>query len=145
MSLEWKDSYEVGHHEIDAQHQVLYELANKFLNASDKISSANSGMSLYKYTRGHFKYEENLMKKLGYPEMEMHIAQHTDLISLLNEVAENVADESLSMQDLEAFLSAWLIDHISSSDTKLAFYVQLQHQGSAHDHTGEAGRFADFE
>jgi hemerythrin-like metal-binding protein len=145
MSLEWEDSYKIGHLEIDLQHRELFNLANKFLIAPDKVSSASCAMGLLKYTRGHFNYEENLMKKLEYPALEMHIAQHTDLIALLNDVAENITDESLSMQDMEAFLYAWLLDHISSSDTKLVHYVRLQRERHDQNPIGDAGQFADFE
>jgi hemerythrin len=129
MSLEWMDGYKIGHDEIDAQHQELFRLANKFLNATDKVTLTECAMGLFLYTRTHFDHEEQLMKSIGYPAIEMHLAQHTELISLLNDVASNIEDESMDMQDLEFFLSAWLIGHIGSSDTKLAAYVDLRIQG----------------
>jgi hemerythrin-like metal-binding protein len=144
MSLEWMDGYKIGHDEIDSQHEELFRLANNFLNAKDKVRLTECAMGLFRYTRTHFQHEEDLMKRIGYPAIEMHLAQHTELISLLSDVANNIADESLDMQDLEFFLSAWLIGHIGSSDAKLAAYVGLRAQGIEFPATS-AMPFADFQ
>lgn len=144
MSLEWIDGYKIGHDEIDAQHQELFKLANKFLNAKDKVNLTECAMGLFKYTRVHFKHEEDLMHEIGYPAIEMHLAQHTELISLLNDVAHNISDDSLDMGDLEFFLSAWLIGHIGSSDVRLANYVNLHAEGIEFP-TSTSMPFAKFE
>jgi hemerythrin-like metal-binding protein len=126
MSLEWNDAYKIGNAEIDAQHQELFGLANKFLNATDKGSLSVCAMSFFKYTRQHFKHEEGLMEKLRYPGTKGHIAEHSKLISRLGSVAEGIANETLNFQELESFISAWLNDHIGTSDKQLAAYVILQ-------------------
>ena len=126
MSLEWNDAYKIGNAEIDAQHQELFRLAKKFLKAKDKGSLSVGAMSLFKYTREHFQHEESLMKKLGYPGMKGHIAQHSELISRLSSVAKDISNETVNFQELENFMSSWLNDHIATSDKQLAAYVKMR-------------------
>lgn len=123
MSLEWNDGYKVGHDEIDAQHQRLFDLVNDFLAAKDKVTLTVCAMSLFKYTCEHLAYEERLMDKWQYPETADHVAQHNDLISLLDDVVKSLPKVTFNLEDLDAFLSDWLLVHLSSSDQKLAIYL----------------------
>lgn len=127
MSLEWKDGYKIGHEEIDAQHQHLFKLVNTVLVAKDKVTLTACAMALFQYTREHFAHEEQLMKRLNYPAMAAHQAQHNSLISRLSEVSARIANGTLDHAVLEAFLSDWLLNHIATSDFKLAAYVQTSH------------------
>ena len=124
MSLEWKDGYKIGHDEIDAQHQQLFKLVNTVLAAKDKATLTACAMALFQYTREHFAHEEALMKRLDYPAMAAHQAQHESLISRLNEVSARIANGTLDHQVLEVFLTDWLLNHIANSDIKLATYIQ---------------------
>ena len=83
-------------------------------------------MRLFKYTREHFTHEENLMRDIGYPSIREHINQHNDLLSKLNNVAQNIANDTLDKQDLSAFLGHWLLNHIGTSDAELAGYLRLK-------------------
>ena len=126
MTIEWNDCYKIGHAEIDAQHQELFDRINKFLTATDKSALMLGAMSLFQYTREHFTHEETLMRTLHYPSIAAHVKQHNDLLSRLNMVAQSIAKENLVRADLEAFLADWLFNHLATSDTKLAAYVKLQ-------------------
>jgi len=123
MSLQWNDGYKIGDEDIDAQHQQLFKLVNTVLAAKDKGTLTNCAMALFQYTREHFAHEEQLMKRLQYPAMTAHKAQHESLISRLSEVAARIANNTLDHQVLEAFLSDWLLNHIATSDVKLAAYI----------------------
>ncbi len=124
MSLEWNDAYKIGNDEIDAQHRRLFGHVDDFLAAKDKAKLAACAMELFRYTREHFAHEENLMKSLKYPALAEHLTQHNELISRLNEVAQNIGKNTVNFDDLEAFLSNWLLSHIANSDQKLASYVK---------------------
>lgn len=91
MALIWNDKYKIRNAEIDAQHKELFALANQFLLASDKASRTTSSMGFFKYTREHFIHEERLMKTINYPLAADHVAQHNELISKLNLIAQDVA------------------------------------------------------
>lgn len=123
MSLQWNDRYKIGDEEIDAQHQQLFRLVNTVLAAKDKETLTACAMALFQYTREHFAHEEQLMKRLQYPAMAGHLAQHESLITRLSEVAARIANGTLDHRVLEAFLSDWLLNHIATSDVKLAAYI----------------------
>jgi len=126
MALVWNDSYKIHDPEIDAQHQELFVRANLFLAATDKAGLTAAAMSLFKYTREHFAHEEQLMKRIDYPALAAHVKQHNDLITKLYDVAQRIADNTLDQEALETFLSDWLLNHIGSSDSKLAKFVKLK-------------------
>ena len=73
MTIRWTDADKIGHEQIDAEHQQLFELVNQFLQASDKGSLTLNAMGMFKYTREHFTHEEDLMRELGYPSIRDHV------------------------------------------------------------------------
>ena len=123
MAFKWKESFAIGDADIDAQHQRLFVLAHEFSEATGKAAQAHCAAQLFDYTREHFGHEEALMAATGYPEMEAHVAQHKHLIARLSEVSDRVANDSLSPEDLNKFLAAWLVGHIVTFDTKLVLAV----------------------
>lgn len=131
MGFIWRDSYSIGNASIDSEHQQLFKLAEEFFDATDKIKRTDCAMRLFKYTRGHFDHEEQLMRDIGYPEIAAHMQQHTHLITKLNDVAEKVAQDTLAPNELRGFLTAWLVGHIVTFDTKLSAYVRLKDDSRA--------------
>ena len=59
----WADIYNIGDVELDGQHRQLFALANEVLDASAKKSLVQAVMRLYRHTRDHFEYEQNLIKE----------------------------------------------------------------------------------
>ena len=125
MTITWGDAYKIGDAEIDAQHEELFGLINKFLAATDRQELTMGAMTLFKYTREHFTHEESLMRRIGYPAISAHVEQHNELISRLNAVAQTIANETFKKSELEAFLRDWLLHHVGTSDAKLAKFIEL--------------------
>ena len=123
MTIQWNDSFKIGDAEIDAQHQRLFAIINRFLEAVGDAEVKRTAMSLYEYTREHFDHEERLMRRIKYPEVSAHVGQHNLLISQLNAVSLKIADGTLVRQQLESFVAGWLDDHIKNYDLKLAAYM----------------------
>ena len=132
MAIEWKESYKIGDAEIDVQHEELFRLINRFLEARDKPSMTLCAMQLFKYTREHFAHEEKLMRELDYPEFKAHIAWHDVLIDRLNQLSSHIANDTLQLAELEAFLSDWALHHISREDARLVAYVANSKTTSPH-------------
>ena len=126
MTIPWHESYKIGEADIDAQHRELFARINKFLDATDKASLTACAMSLFQHTREHFSYEEAAMRRVGYPAVAAHVAEHNGLLSRLNEVADAIGKDSLDRVELEEFLSDWLFNHIGTSDARLAIYLTSQ-------------------
>ncbi len=57
------------------------------------------------------EYEKMAMRRLNYPGLQTHVEQHNTLLSKLGSTAELIANYSLTMANLESFLSAWLLNH----------------------------------
>jgi hemerythrin len=126
MTILWKNAYKIGHEQIDAEHQELFGLVNKFLAADEQGELTLCAMRMFKYTREHFTHEEDLMRDIGYPSIRDHVKQHNELLSRLNSVAESIANNTLDKPGLSAFLAHWLLNHIGTSDAELAGYLRLK-------------------
>ena len=123
MTIEWSDSYKIGHAEIDVQHEELFRRANQFLEADGKPALVAFAISLYKYTRKHFAEEEALMQEIGYPDYQVHQQQHEALILKLDTLTKNITDDALNKNEFAEFTGYWLLKHIASTDTRLAAYI----------------------
>ena len=119
--ITWTDALSVGIIEFDEQHKQLVAMLNKLIRdprleaGSETVSEVLAAMT--KYAREHFKSEEELMTKFGYPDYEKHRARHH---SFLHQVVEfclktNMGDEQIPEQLLE-FLKNWLATHILEED-----------------------------
>jgi hemerythrin len=122
--MAWDDSYKVGVPAIDEQHRELLMRASDVIAATTREGQTLSTIRLYQYTRTHFSHEEDLMRSLGYPDIDEHIEQHEALISQLNQFSQNIAKNNLIKADLEEFISLWFLTHIATFDTRLAAFLK---------------------
>jgi len=122
--MTWNGALATGHPEIDEQHRKLIDLANR-LNEAMQRGEARSEIGavledLIKYTTFHFQFEENLMKKAGYPELFQHQREHKKLVNdVLARKARFDSGAALS-SELLSFLRDWLVNHIMKTDKALA-------------------------
>ena len=80
----WSQELCVGIQQVDDEHQKLVLV----LNQLDSAMCAGKGTrvmaeilaQLIIYTQEHFISEEELMAECGYPKMELHQAQHRQLV-----------------------------------------------------------------
>lgn len=134
----WNDTLVTGIEKIDEQHQILVNLFNE---ANAKLTVNNSAEFLEQITRDmlsyalyHFEAEEEMMQKYGYTEDKVedastHIRQHRSFSSKVVAVRNDIkAGILISREDLLAFLNSWLIDHILSTDKRLAAFLLASEQ-----------------
>ena len=124
MGFIWRDSYSIGNASMDSEHQQLFKLAHEFFDADDRLKRAAGAIRLVNYTREHFDHEEQRMRDAAYPDISVHVHQHTHLMGKLKEVAERVNEDAIEPSDLKAFLTAWLVGHILTFDTTLSAYLR---------------------
>lgn len=126
--LVWKDDYSVGIKSIDQQHKKLIGLINQ-LQTAVKYSTGEEFErealdELVNYTKTHFSYEEGLMEKNGYPDLEPHKEQHLKMINKVEGVlAEYEKDSDTAMENALSFLSEWLINHINGTDKEYSSFM----------------------
>jgi hemerythrin-like metal-binding protein len=141
MQVPWSDVLKVGDTEIDTQHQELFRRVNLLLEMTDTICLTKCVIPLFRHTREHFSHEEEVMRRIQYPDILPHIIAHNHLLKRLNELAVSIANETFVKNDWQAFFHAWLINHIESSDRPLLGYINthalpLDHIMPAHTYGG---------
>ena len=123
----WSEALDVGVEEVNRQHKMLIGLINELF---DLIESGRSGavirrvlQGLVDYTVNHFGYEEHLLEKYGYPDVEGHKKSHEALIAKVSNFVQRVdAGEDVS-HELLAFLEEWLKKHIQGADKDYASFL----------------------
>lgn len=124
MTLQWKDSYKIGHPGIDAQHQHLFALANTLLATDDVPTLQRLVMELYKHTREHFEAEEALMRKYQYPTLAAHADYHNMLLARLNAISEGVGQGALDKPMLTQLMSDWALRHVAQDDAPIVGFIR---------------------
>jgi hemerythrin len=123
MPVPWTDALKVGDTEIDAQHEELFRQVNLLLEMTDTICLTKCVIKLFRHTREHFSHEEDVMRRIRYPDIRRHLNAHNQLLTQLNKLTESIASEMFVKNDWQVFFQAWLINHIESADRKLLHYI----------------------
>ena len=128
--LDWQSRFSIGIEEIDTQHKKIIEMINH-LDQSRFDGSFGSEVNvvlvqLVKYSMEHFKYEEELMVKLKYPEFEKHRELHSELTDQIAVLLRRLKQGyNINAYEIISILKTWIIDHISKEDRKFGKHVQL--------------------
>jgi hemerythrin len=130
----WKEQYELGVPQVDAQHKELFRRVESFLQVlrsdnswNEKIPKINETLEFMKgYVVEHFRDEEEYQLSIDYPGYEAHKQIHNDMVNYVQEVSKQYeqsnTDESL-MQQFGGRLLAWLINHVAAEDQRIADYA----------------------
>jgi len=130
----WKDSFNIGVAEIDEQHKLFLEYVNECQNASCSNSRSQvTGATIWDlktYAATHFRFEEELMKEAGYPDLAKHMQLHAYFESRVEELEKAHARGSKNtVESLLHFLQDWFLRHILEHDKKLALFCRSQRPG----------------
>lgn len=144
MALRWTTALAVGVRIIDEQHEELFR---RFERLEDAIlrhdrSEATRLLGFMKaYVHEHFQAEEALMRRVGYPDLVCHQAEHEafareiERLDLQRALHGNTADLVLR---LDHDVGGWLRDHIYGSDVAVAHWVK-SHRRSNENPAGPPG------
>lgn len=118
---------------IDRQHQFLIANLNLLylgLIAGEASRALEEVLSnLVEYTKFHFRSEERLFDKLGYPEdeAERHRREHASFTRRVVEFHEAYrAGEAALTFDVLRFLASWLRGHIAGSDRRFGVWLKYE-------------------
>ena len=119
----WSDKFSVEIPSIDEQHKKLVAVINELYNAmktgKTKEQMGKIVKDLVDYTKYHFSYEEKLMEKAGYKDIEEHKKQHVAFVEKITKTYDDYKNGKLIMSiDICNFLQDWLIHHIQGTDQK---------------------------
>jgi len=123
------EDLKVGNSFIDQDHQKLVDLVNQLHTAMaaghGKDVLGKILAELIRYTREHFKREEEHMQRIAYPGYAAHKQEHDTLIREVVELQNkfNAGNGMLSVQ-VSTFLRNWLVNHIMKVDKDLATAIK---------------------
>jgi len=129
-AIVWNSIMQTGITSIDAQHKTLVENVNNLFDSvqQGKGDKATEPIILFleRYTLEHFKMEEELMAKSGYPGFAAHKKQHQDLIRKVKNLRYQQRDRTnpTLWRELSAFLSDWWREHIMRADMNYVPYLK---------------------
>lgn len=131
MKIEWSEELSTGIPEMDDQHRQLITLLNQFYAAVEQGEREEGIYTLFRgvddYTLFHFSAEEQLMERIGYPDLEAHKKTH----AMFRQEYRSAMDrheqgDRKAVRDLVAFLFSWLYTHISKTDKRYGTYARQQ-------------------
>ncbi len=128
--MKWYADLSVGNNTVDEQHKKLFEVVENLIDAcNQKKGNEEVGKTLkflLDYTRNHFRDEEALMMKYGYPKIVDHKKEHD---AFAKEVAEKVdafnkggAGVAVVLQVMNQ-ANSWLINHIMKMDKEVGKHI----------------------
>jgi hemerythrin-like metal-binding protein len=118
---EWKPELSVGIDRFDDEHRHLISLLNQLHSGMASPNGKSALESVLKeliwYTKSHFRSEELLMKRHGYPELAAHKAEHDRFKEQVRQCADHFQSGRTEIViELSDALQEWLTYHIIESD-----------------------------
>lgn len=124
--IDWNDEFKLGLPTIDAEHKELLAVCNQFLDAVQAQAPlrqlADILHAMIARARNHFRAEEHMLDRHGYPALAAHKAEHDRLLvqaeALKSRYDDAGQEEEMSRLTTETatFLQTWLLDHIRAND-----------------------------
>lgn len=132
--IQFTKDCETGVAQIDEQHRELINRLNAVvasgMSSITKEETEKTLNFLEEYIIKHFKDEENLQQKCGYPKYEWHKNQHqhfiTEIQKLKREYQMNGPSPKYTLSLNNAIIQ-WIVRHIKSVDVDLGKHY-LSHQ-----------------
>ncbi len=135
LTVEWTNDNKIGHADIDEQHRQLFDHVNRFAETIKRdrdFTLAGPVMDfLDEYVRTHFKDEEEIMEKQGYPFLDVQKDQHerfTEYFAALKrEIQESDgSDRYFLLFKIQVLIVDWLVHHTCGSDRHLGRFLRLE-------------------
>jgi len=131
MAFLWDPSTAVGVPLIDQQHQELFRRVNSLLEVMHRgfarLETEHMLVFLAGYTVQHFKAEEELMARHGFPDQGPHRQAHAAFEAKLEalrtkfEAEGSTCDLSIAVNRM---VCGWLREHTTGADVALARHLR---------------------
>ncbi len=123
----WNKNYEIGVSEVDNQHKKLFGIIEKMENALKEGRIDQEVGAIFKelvdYTKYHFKSEEEVMKKYGYPHLEKHKKLHAQLINEIKKLLLQLKEGKAVTIELFKLVKTWIVNHVLKEDLKIRSFI----------------------
>ena len=125
---DWSEKLRFGIDEIDAQHKQLFDLAATFGGNGDQIRVMKTLALLADYIKVHFKEEEHLLERCGYPRLDEHKVLHAHFRKMLRELlqtAKQLTLDEIAIQ-VQYLINGWFYNHIMIADLDYVPFVKTR-------------------
>ncbi len=128
----WTPQMSIGVEQIDREHRGLVDAINAFhdsMLAGQAAGTLTSVLSkLIDYTQTHFRNEEQLLRRLGYPDFAAHKKEHDLLTANVLELKEGLGAGRIKASiETMRFLRDWLVNHIMRTDMAYKPFLAAKH------------------
>ena len=125
----WRESYALGHDQVDDTHREFVELIDAMMRADDD-SFPGLMDRFIAHTREHFAQESALMARHAFPAVGCHEREHQEILDSTLAVRERVADGDLATgRYLVNLLGEWFPHHADHMDRGLTIWIDQLAQG----------------
>ncbi len=130
MRLLWNDELLTGDPLIDDQHRRLFQLFNALVDGiargerEDLVGRTLAALSAY--VVGHFRMEEEMMARIGYPGLADHRAEHETMRIRVEDMVDQFNLIGLDPSEVLRALKKWLIGHVQGQDQALVRFQQAR-------------------
>lgn len=124
------DSMLIGIPHVDNQHKTLVNAINNFIDSCNQGKGRkqieDTLIYVASYTQEHFKDEERIQEKCGFPGAAAHKRIHSQFIIQANALVKKFHNEGptiVLVSELNKALVDWVINHIKTEDKKVGEYI----------------------
>ena len=128
--FEWDNQYSVNIFLIDSHHKKLFQMMNKIYELMAE-GAEDEGIikiigELLDYTHYHFREEEEMMEKIGYPDIFNHKREHERFIAQITAFHTDAKNgKAIFVAVKVANIGVdWLKKHILTIDAKYDKYIK---------------------
>ncbi len=130
--IEWDASFSVHNDAIDDQHKkwlkifnTLHEVMTDTDTSSLTTITAQSLTEMYDYARNHFRFEEEYLAQLNYPDLVAHRRLHRDFENQVYRYTREIEEGKILLNtNLLKIMRQWLVEHILSEDKKYSAFAR---------------------
>ncbi len=129
MVIEWGVHLSTGVAWQDREHKELLRRFNELVTAIDEGRGPEEVKRLFTflddYVVAHFHHEEQAMSRFSYPDMLVHLEEHTHFIDDLFRVkagSQGSADDLAEL--IRKRLVSWILNHLGSTDKFLGAFLR---------------------
>jgi hemerythrin len=124
INIQWDNSYSVGNILLDRQHQMLMRLSNELeecvgIDAQEARFRFHDILhALTIYASEHFRAEEDLMRRSGYPALASHKQEHDAFEQQIADWAFAATMGGVNLLQVQRYIAQWWKTHILATDMR---------------------------
>jgi len=149
LTVKWSPAIAVGEPLIDRQHRDLFALANRFVHAMSSATAFSQVQEILaflgRYVKEHFETEEQRMREVNYPLLDLQIEQHQRFSRLFARLSKDLQSlhsggRVFLLFRAQVLVVDWLVHHTMKLDRHFGIYLKAIRSRRRSTADGKAGR-----